>query len=177
MRRTTVAVAVAVLAAGFAVADPPEVLCARVTVVAASPARAGRPGEFSAREVADLEFRVQPDGRLTGEHVLTLRVYTPRGYLFRTIDVPVNADVEPGKGPRGPQARRLPGYPYPVPVVRPVEVASPGGVGTRQEVRVRFPVAGTTIVTSGLYGVWRVEASWDGARTPCTAPVSFRIVP
>ncbi len=41
----------------------------------------------------------------------------------------------------------------------------------------RLPVAGTSIMTSGLYGRWRVVPHADGAREPCGIGRSFVIRP
>jgi hypothetical protein len=40
-----------------------------------------------------------------------------------------------------------------------------------------FPVAGTDIVSSGLYGRWRVEAYLDGAEQQCALPAWFTLNP
>jgi len=41
----------------------------------------------------------------------------------------------------------------------------------------RLPVAGTSIMTSGLYGRWRVVPHADGAREPCGPGRSFVMRP
>ena len=44
-----------------------------------------------------------------------------------------------------------------------------------ESVDVSFPVAGSTIVTSSLYGRWKVEIFLDGAADPCGRPTFFHI--
>jgi len=48
---------------------------------------------------------------------------------------------------------------------------------SRRRYRARLPVAGTSIMASGLYGRWRVVPHADGAREPCGRGRSFVIRP
>jgi hypothetical protein len=146
---------------------PPISLCPTVAVSGVgNPDDMGR-RSFSAARSADLIFHVLFDRSLEKDHVVTLKIFTPHGYLYRRLDVPLAPDK--GEEPRG--ARRLPGYPYPVPVKAPHAVT----VGGRryESVDVPFPVAGSTIVTSSLYGRWKVEIFLDGAAKPCGGPTFF----
>jgi hypothetical protein len=123
---------------------------------------------FAASRVDDLVFTVLLAMPFLEEHTLSLRLYTPTGALYQTLDVPV---APPGKAPG---ERALKGYPFPVKEVpaRPV-----GNSGAQHTVEVRFPVGGTLIVQSGLYGVWRAVPYLDGAKEPCGSGVSFRLLP
>jgi len=58
---------------------------------------------FSATRILDLEFRTQLQRRVKGGHVLQLRVYTPRGFLYQVLSVPFGTPG--GKKPIRP--RRL----------------------------------------------------------------------
>jgi len=148
---------------------PPANDCPVLSVSAVGAVGVGASRTFSARDVTDLSvqliFRSEPEpGR-----VFTLKVLSPSGFLYRAIDVPV-APVE-GKRPTG--SMRLDGYPYPVPI-RGAARSTAAGVEV-WVADVAFPVAGTTIVTSGLYGTWRIEAWSEGALRACPGTVTFRL--
>ncbi len=151
---------------------PPESNCPTVTVSAVERSTEMSRNRFSATETADVVFHVMFPGELDREAVVTLKVYTPRGYLYRTLDVPV-APAK-GEGPAGNATRRLSGYPYPVKVETPRDVTYNGQ--RYQAVDVSFPVAGSAIVTSSLYGTWSVEVFLDGASSPCPERTEFVIV-
>lgn len=121
---------------------------------------------FSATRSADLIFHVQFDGSLNGDHVVTLKVFTPNGHLYRRYDVPVASGMT-----KRSKTRQLPGYPYPVPV-QSTNMLKAGG-RTSESVDVSFPVAGSTIVTSSLYGRWKVEVSLDGGTNMCRNKPAF----
>jgi hypothetical protein len=125
--------------------------------------------KFSAARSADLIFHLQFDGKLDKDHVVTLKVITPNGHLYRRYDIPVAS----GTKKRSEVSRSLPGYPYPVPVRTP-HMMKAGGRNFAS-VDVSFPVAGSTIVTSSLYGRWNVEVSLDGAADPCGKPTFFHL--
>lgn len=151
---------------------PPETDCPVVTVSGVeNPAELAR-NRFSAVDTADLVFHVMFPWEITEDLVVTLRIYTPHGHLYRTLDVPV-APRE-GEGPAGNATRRLPGYPYPVRVATPRNVTYDDQ--RYKAVDVSFPVAGSAIVTSSLYGEWSVEVVMDGASTPCPERTRFVIV-
>ena len=146
---------------------PPVSLCPTVAVSGVEkPDDMGR-RSFSASRSADLIFHVLFDRSLEEEHVVTLKIFTPHGHLYRRLDVP----LAPAKGEGPVGARTLPGYPYPVPVQKPHTVTV--GEQSYQAVDVSFPVAGSAIVTSSLYGRWKVELFLDGAAQPCGEPTVF----
>jgi hypothetical protein len=124
---------------------------------------------FSAARSADLIFHVLFESGLAKDHVVTLKVFTPKGHLYRTLDIPVAS----GMDKRSPGARNLPGYPYPVPVQKPKTMQAKGRKYTSLDIN--FPVAGTTIVTSSLYGRWKVEVYLDGAAEPCGRRTFFHL--
>lgn len=176
MRRNTLLIgtltaATALLAAvGLAQVGPPTSNCPRVVVGSVE-----HPGDlavnrFSAVKTTDLVFHVMFTGEVAKDHVVTLNVYTPHGHLYRRLDVPVSP--ERGNAPTG--TRRLAGYPYPVKVEAPVQRTVDGK--SYAVVDVPLPVAGTSIVTSSLYGRWEVEVVMDGARQPCPDRTQFYIV-
>jgi len=53
----------------------------------------------------------------------------------------------------------------------------PGRGGKKRRVQSRLPVAGTSIMASGLYGRWRVIPHLDGGREPCGEALGFVIKP
>jgi len=125
---------------------------------------------FSAAKTTDIVFHLLFDPSLADDHVVTLKIFTPHGHLYRVLDVPIAR--KKGEAPLG--TRRLPGYPYPVKVQAPRNVISTDG-NPYASVDVSFPVAGSAIVTSSLYGRWRVEVYMDGAGQPCSDPLFFQI--
>ena len=172
MRALTVfAMALALGAVGAAADEasqaPP---CVGVTLSATPASGHGETDKgFSARRILDLGFHVElargapPDG-------LTLKIFTPNGHLYQQIDVPV--------APAGSReaTRALPGYPFPVKVaaVRAVRAAD-DGIERAVVDAPPFLVAGTNIVSSSLYGRWRVEAWVKDAPEACSA--QFNIFP
>ena len=125
------------------------------------------PRSFSAARSTDLIFHVLFDTKQAVDHVVTLKVFTPKGHLYRQFDTPLTSSEDK----RSATARRLPGYPHPV----PVQTTSTMKVGKRkyEVVDVPFPVAGSGIVTSSLYGRWHIEVYLDGAAEPCGKPTFF----
>jgi hypothetical protein len=125
---------------------------------------------FSAAEVLDLHFQAAfhpPSKRHPLPETLAVRIFTPNGHLYQKMTVPVVAEESTQrhrkvKGYRFPQAtRRARGY---------------SDRGTRWSVVdiPPFAVAGTSIVSSSLYGVWRVEiTAGDGAES-CEARFEIR---
>ena len=110
-----------------------------------------RNAQFSAANIMDLELEVRFPRKLTGQHELELKVYTPKGNLYQSMSIPFSADEE--EPATGRMRRRT------------------------KKVRATLPVAGTSIVTHSLYGKWKVEAFLDGADKRCTSPRSFVIEP
>jgi hypothetical protein len=174
-RRATVLSACALVwaaAAGRAAADEPSQAapCLGVTV-SATPASGHSETDkgFSARRILDLNFHVELASRVTPES-LALKVFTPNGHLYQQIDVPV------APAGSGEATRALPGYPFPVKVAAVRAERSAEDAGTRTLVDAPpFLVAGTNIVSSSLYGRWRVEAWVKDAPSACSA--QFNIFP
>ncbi|MEM7350943.1 MAG: S8 family serine peptidase [Acidobacteriota bacterium] len=124
---------------------------------------------FTATNILDLDFQIHFTQALEGDHLLRLRLSTPKGHLFQEVTLPIATD--PGR--RG-ASRRVPGFPRPLPI-RTTE--SLGGIDTEQLITVPWPVAGTPIVSSSLYGEWTVAAFLDDSNLPCSSPTTFRLAP
>ena len=118
-------------------------------------------GRFSTADTTDLVFNLLFHEALREEHVVTLDVYTPNGHLYRRLGVPVAPAGEKALG----RERRLPGYPHPVTVRTPRTTTLKSS--RYSVVEVLFPVAGTAIVTSSLFGRWQIEVFLDGGPKPC----------
>jgi len=110
-----------------------------------------RKRKFSAHKIVDLELEVRFPKKLTGQHELELKIFTPKGNLYQSMSIPFSAD-EP-EAVTGRKRRKA------------------TKVGTT------LPVAGTSIVANSLYGRWKVEAFLDGAEKRCTRPQKFVIKP
>jgi hypothetical protein len=144
-------------------------LCPRVAVSAIDKSEGKFRRRFSATRSADLTFHVRFDRSLNEEHLVTLKVFTPNGHIYRQYDIPLASGGEKRSG----RTRSLPGYPYPV-KVHATQTEKAGG-RTFESVMVSFPVAGTTIVTSSLYGRWKVELFLDGDSERCGRPTFFHL--
>lgn len=110
--------------------------------------------KFSASQILDLRFRVLMDSAMSGEHDLELKLYTPKGHLYQTLSATFNAKANNQNGSRRSTRR-----------------------GRYQVIDKILPVAGTTIVTSSLYGKWNIAVHLDGAPDPCVPPKEFTIDP
>ncbi len=120
---------------------------------------------FSATRILDLAFEVRlapPEG----DHLLRLRVRTPRGHLFQELTQPFSTEAS-----RRSRQRAVDGFPRPLAVA-----AAAPAEGGGQAVTVSWPVAGTPVVHSSLYGTWTVEPYLDASTEPCGPPAAFRLV-
>jgi len=118
----------------------PPATCAVVEIESDSKPRRGH--GFRATRMLGLEFETRLVGRLERERTLRLRVYTPQGFLYQVLEVPIEH--------QGQKRRRL---------------------------EARLPVAGTSIMASGLYGRWKVVPHLDDRREPCGTARNFVIEP
>jgi hypothetical protein len=163
------------LVAGESMAQAPPVTCARVEVASSAQIRASGPAalsrlpRFSATRILDLGFTVLLRRPVSGDHLAELRVFTPDGQLYRSLVVPVTS--------RGQAAatRQVAGFPRPLPQQRLLRVTR--GKSAYSAASASLPVAGTDVVSSGLYGRWRVEAYLDGAEERCAQPAWFVLGP
>jgi hypothetical protein len=177
MKLRVVALAVsACLTTSAALAQSTARSCARVEVSSGSTV-APRPGptfigsspRFSVTKILDLTFTVLFPSRISGEHLVELRVFTPDAQLYRSLVIPVAG------GSKASATRSVDGYARPLPEQALQRVAR--GRGFFAAASTAFPVAGTDIVSSGLYGRWRVEAYVDGAEQRCAPAAWFTLRP
>ena len=124
---------------------------------------------FQATRILDLDFEVRFAGGFTGDHVLHLKLLTPKGHHYQTLTAPVATAARAGA------MRRVEGYPRPlkVRVARPARGRTAGETAVVQQ----LPVAGTSIVASALYGTWTVTAYLDDATEACGPAASFVVTP
>jgi len=144
--------------------------CARITVSSPQQPRQGR--GFSASGIVELEFEAAVHGRyLSQDHLLELKLYTPRGHLYQVLPVPFTLTLpardEASQEVRVDRRRR----PMRRRHTRQREVED----GVRHSVSASIPVAGSWIVTNSLYGAWRVDAYLDGSENRCGSR-RFRLV-
>jgi len=159
----------------LAAAYPVDDLCARVVVSGVGDRGAGlgaEQGHHSARQIIDLRLDVSLQGKIDGEHVLELELYTPHRNLYQVLTAPVTT-AEARAGMRVPVA----GYPEPLPVQALTLV--PGMHSGDEEwlgvVGLDLPVAGTLIVQSSLYGTWEIKVKVDGQPMTCSRRHLFEI--
>lgn len=133
---------------------PPRCASIRIEAVPTADFTSSRE-TFRASVVTDLRFSVlfPPGTRFEGTEILTLKIRTPRGHLYRTLEAPVAASSVTA-GTDG--TRYVRGYPFPLRESATTEVKTAQGPFV-SVVSPPFPVGGTTIATASLYGSWSVE--------------------
>jgi hypothetical protein len=154
-------------ASAFGEAQPPRTLHGECGILVSSPQQPGRTRDpYSATRILDLRLAVQMRSRLSGRHVLELKVFTPHGHLYQTLTAPFTSTTPRVRwdGPPGPATEQVP------------QVVG-HGAGRRYEVAATLPVGGTAIVSNSLYGRWRVLAYLDGSAEPCGSGAGFEIGP
>ena len=148
---SSVVVLVLVQAAAARPVQPaPTGQCGAVVVSSAQAPRAR--GKFSASKILDVEFVGALRRRLTGRHVLNLKVYTPKGHLYQELSVPFDSGNRVG-------------------------TTSTRATGRPPKLAARLPVGGTSITNASLYGKWRVVPYLDGSLRACGVATSFSINP
>jgi hypothetical protein len=146
----------------------------RLMLLVRSPQLSAPPQDatFRVTEILDLEFLALLPFNVRGRHLLELKVYTPNGHLYQILTTPIASRPPLAAAPR--RLRAVSGYPRPLeeqPLV-PMRFAGSRVHGARA----RLPVAGTWIVSSSLYGRWRVDGHLDHSPTP-QATRSFVLQP
>ena len=121
-------------------AEKPKVTCDVSEI--RSPQTPRRRHSFRATRIVELELEVLVHGRSKHERRLQLRIYTPRGFLYQVLELPLD-----------------------------------GAASRRRVFEARLPVAGTSIMASGLYGRFKVVPHLDDRREPCGRGRSFVIKP
>ena len=127
---------------------------------------------FSARKTLDLQLRTQlkRGSGLSGNHLLHLKLYTPRGYLYQTITVPFHRQPRRAEKPHNEElkyepTRVVPGFPRALDVKTTKRVRK--GRRRFDQVTARLPVAGTSITLGSLFGRWTVVPFLDDGTAPC----------
>ena len=173
----------ALLAASQLAALPPPSsrVCSAVEVVAPAQKKATKKKRFSARETLDLQLRtyLKSSRRVSGDHLLHLKVYTPRGYLYQTITVPFYRKPLQSEKPRPEDleyepVRVVPGFPRALDVQKTTRVRL--GRKRYDRVMARLPVAGTSITLGSLFGRWTVVPFLDDGTAPCGQSRYFKIL-
>jgi hypothetical protein len=133
-------------------------------------------------DTLDVQIRTQIRPVVTGDHLLRLKVYTPRGYLYQTFTVPFrfatsDQDQQDQKAVRREPTRVVPGYPRPleVQVLGDTRSAVSRRTTAVDQATARLPVAGTSISLGSLFGQWTVVPYLDDGTAPCGPPRTFEI--
>jgi hypothetical protein len=158
----------------------PPGLASHVCVATSVTAPGQRPGRgaltFSAAETLDVELATKIRPVVAGDHLLRLKLYTPRGYLYQTFTVPFrfeSADADE-RDVREKATRVVPGFPRPLPVqTLGGPIRRPGT--SRDQATARLPVAGTSISVGSLFGRWTVVPYLDDGTAPCGPALTFEI--
>lgn len=162
--------AVVSILCGVCSAEPPQSLCAAVTVTADQRPSYSTPPAFNAVRTLQLEYHIELSSPVTGQHVIEVDVATPNGHRYQVLTAPVSDDPSHEGVPT-----RVTGYPYPVPI-RALHLSTSRG----QEVQgttLRLPVAGTPILSNSLLGTWSLRVRLDGADVSCNGPELFQLLP
>jgi len=155
-------------------------VCIATTVVAPGERPVRGTPTFSAARTLDVELRTQIRPVLSGDHLLRLKLRTPRGYLYQTITVPFRFEsASADRADEEREATRLvAGYPRPLAVQTLGEPTSPRRRGTGvslDQATARLPVAGTSISLGSLFGRWTVVPYLDDQTAPCGPPLIFEV--
>ncbi len=159
---------------------PASRVCSAVEVVAPEQKKATKKKSFSAKKTLDLELHTYLKSKrsISGDHLLHLKLYTPRGYLYQTITVPFYR--QPGKAEKPhPEdlkfepVRVVPGFPRALEVQKTKRARK--GRKRYDTVTARLPVAGTSITLGSLFGRWTVVPFLDNETAPCGRSRRFRI--
>jgi len=127
----------------------------------------GALARFSAIRMLDLNLTVRFVDGFVGDHLLHLKLFTPKGHHYQTLSIPIASDLVGSKN-----LRRVEGYPRPLTVHLMQKAAST----SLPEVTLSVPVGGTAIVASSIYGMWTAEAYLDDQSEVC-ASQTFVLTP
>jgi hypothetical protein len=149
-----------------------------MTTSVATPGRRAPRGTptFSAARTLDVELRTRIRPVVNGDHLLRLKLYTPRGYLYQTFTLPFRFEsAKPaGEGVERQATRVVPGFPRPLPV-QTLGTSTRGEANRADETSARLPVAGTSISLGSLFGQWTVVPYLDDGTAPCGPSGTFVI--
>jgi hypothetical protein len=146
-----------------------------------------RPGRgtpsFSVTDTMNVELWTRVRPAVTGDHILRLKLHTPRGYLYQTLTIPIHVvDPASDEAPdERPATRVVPGFPRPLEVQTLGASGSDAGSGPRRRVvsrdqaTARLPVAGTSISLGSLFGKWTVVPYLDDGTAPCGPRLVFEV--
>ncbi len=149
--------------------------CTGVRVTASDGTLPPRNMTFSSRDTVDLVLRPRLRQDFQGDHLMELKIFTPRGFLYQVIALPFVGAAAPdarGLQAAAPPSRVVPGYPRPLEVQRLVQSSAKRG---EYELQARLPLAGTSITLSSIYGTWSVQTFLDGQAEPCGPVTRFKI--
>jgi hypothetical protein len=121
---------------------------------------AGEPALFSAVRILDLDFAVRFAEGFSGDHLLHLKLLTPKGHHYQTSSQWMSADLA-----KKNSLRRVEGYPRP----EAVQMIRKSDVTGSPEIKVSLPVGGTQIVTNSIYGTWTAEVYLDEQNEVCAS--------
>lgn len=128
---------------------------------------------FSATQVIDVDFSIvfTPGAahQFAGDHLVEFRIYGPRGHLYQSMTIPFSADAANGRKVAVPS--------YPAPLESKTLAPTQYNGAQHMYVAATLPVAGTSIVTNGLYGAWSAQAYVDGDPVACSQAARFTIMP
>lgn len=163
--------------------DGAAFVCDAVRVVGAAWSKQ-RSQQFSSKTTPDLVLRPRLRLALHGPHVVRLKVFTPRGFLYQEISVPVSAQAPDGSPSRATEPGGRVAGTGSVPVPDPATPGRPAAAGAPPSAapeatrgpQARLPVAGTSITQSSLFGAWSVQPFLDDQTVPCGPTTTFTIV-
>jgi hypothetical protein len=120
----------------------------------------GQPPLFSAVRILDLEFIVRFAEGSSGDHLVHLKLLTPKGHHYQTMSVWTSSDSAYRKS-----LRRIAGYPRP----EAVQLIRKNQTTSLPEITLSLPVGGTQIATNSIYGTWTAEVYIDEQSEVCAS--------
>ncbi len=139
-----------------------ETRCLEVRVTSPQSQERRRTGRFSATEILDLRVEVRLPRQIESSQQVVVKLFTPDGHLYQDLQL---TTVQGELGDTSATTRRR----------RTRDGSSEPRTKASGTASTLFPVAGTSIVTSSLYGRWTATVDVEGAEASCARPVSFVI--
>lgn len=116
--------------------------------------------QYSAIRILDLDLTVVFVEGFSGDHLVHLKLLTPKGHHYQTLSAQFASNPVSGDS-----LRRVEGYPRPL-AVHPLYEANAASL---PHATMSIPVGGSMIVTNSIFGTWTAEAYLDDQSEICAS--------